>query len=344
MSADEKRMSAAEKAAARIAAQSAADLSLDVPPAAPRTSREDSERGVLGRFDRVIGRRARVDRLELDPSRVRIWHLQGRLQDALTADHVSDVVASIRDFGQFVPAIARPISDDPRYTHEIIEGSRRRLACEILRRNLIVYSSELTDLQAAMISQTADDQVKHSPYEVGLRWQGWLGAGIATSAAELAERIGVSRSLMSLRLNMAQIPRPFLRCFGDHDRVPKAIYQRLASLVVKARQADRLDEVRNQLKASAERILPAGEDPNEAMLALAQAEAIFKKRRAPVVAVPIERQGPDNAPLLTVTPSRTRVGIKLAKAIAEKHQAALAEAVADFTACWIVERVHGNDP
>lgn len=343
MSGDEKRMSAAERAAARIAAQSKAEIPVAVPTGVPRGSRDDAERGVIGRFDRVMGRRARVDRLELDPGRVRIWHLQGRLQDALTPEHVADVVASIREFGQFVPAIARPINDDPKYTHEIIEGSRRRLACQILGRSLIAYSSDLTDLQAAMISQTADDQVKHSPYEVGLRWQGWLGAGIASSAAELAERIGVSRSLMSLRLNVAQVPRRFLRCFGDHDRVPKEVYQRLASLIVKARQADRLREIQEQLKASALVLSPTGADPKAAVAALAQIESMFRKRRLPVVVTPVERSDADNRPLLTVTPSRTRLGIKLAKSISETHQAAFAEAVADFAARWIVNRVQGVD-
>lgn len=345
MSAGDKRMSAAERASSRIAALASSEAATNTTPlppqVPPRVSRDEAERGVLGRFDRVMGSKARVERLELDPGRVRVWRLQGRLQDALTPGHVADVVASIREFGQFVPAIARPINDDPKYSHEVIEGSRRRLACEILGRKLIVYSSELTDLQAAMISQSADDQVKHSPYEVGLRWQGWLAAGIASGAGELAEKIGVSPGLMSLRLNVAQVPRAFLRCFGDHDRVPKAVYLRLASLMVKARQAARLSEVTAGLNAQAEILLAEGGGPKLAMAALSSIENSFFRRRDQVILDPVERRGPDDRRVLTVTPGRNQVGIKLARPIADKQQVAFAEAVADFANSWISKHLHG---
>jgi ParB/RepB/Spo0J family partition protein len=343
VSAGEKRMSAAERASSRIAALSSTEVASTTAPVTPRVSRDESERGVLGRFDRVMGNKARVERLELDPARVRVWRLQGRLQDALTPEHVADVVASIREYGQFVPAIARPINDDPKYSHEVIEGSRRRLACEILGRKLVVYSSDLTDLQAAMISQSADDQVKHSPYEVGLRWQGWLAAGIAKGAGELAEKIGVSPGLMSLRLNVAQVPRAFLRCFGDHDRVPKAIYLRLASLVVKARQTARLPEVTAELNAQAEVLLAQAGGPRGAIAVLSTIENSFRRRREQVTLNPVERRGLDDRRVLTVTPGRNQVGIKLARPIAEKQQVAFAEAVADFASSWISEHLDGAE-
>lgn len=343
MSTGDKRLSAAERASSRIAALSSADAAIPAPVLAPRASRDDAERGVLGRFDRVMGNKARVERLELDPSRVRVWHLQGRLQDSLTPEHVADIIASIREFGQFVPAIARPVKDDPNFTHEVIEGSRRRLACEILGRKLIVYSSELTDLQAAMISQSADDQVKHSPYEVGLRWQGWLAAGIASGAGELAEKIGVSPSLMSLRLNVAQVPRVFLRCFGDHDRVPKPVYLRLASLIVQARLADRLPEIREKLAAQAGTLLADGAGAKAATAALTAIETTFRRRREQVTLQPVERRGADDRRILTVMPGRNQLSVKLAKPIAEKHQAAFAEALADFASAWIGRRLRGEE-
>lgn len=345
MSAGEKRMSAAERASSRIAALSSSDPATptSISPVGARAGRDDTERGVIGRFDRVMGNKARVERMELDPSRVRVWRLQGRLQDALTPDHVKDVVESIREFGQFVPAIARPINDDPKYSHEVIEGSRRRLACEILGRKLIVYSSELTDLQAAMISQSADDQVKHSPYEVGLRWQGWLAAGIASNAAELAQKIGVSTALISVRLNLAQVPRIFLRCFGDHDRVPKAIYLRLASLMVKARKAARLPEITAGLAAQAEMLLAEGSGPKGAMVALTTIESSFRHRRERSNIGIVERRGSDGKRVLSVTPGRNQVGIKLAKPIADKQQTAFAEALADFANTWISKHLHGAD-
>lgn len=339
----EKRMSAAERASSRIAALTATEPAPTPIPAQPRASRDDAERGVLGRFDRVMGNRARVDRLELDPARVRVWHLQGRLQDSLSAAHVADIVASIREFGQFVPAIARPVNDDPRYTHEVIEGSRRRLACEILGRKLVVYSSDLSDLQAAMISQSADDQVKHSPYEVGLRWQGWLSAGIASGAGELAEKIGVSPGLMSLRLNVAQVPRVFLRCFGDHDRVPKPIYLRLASLMVKARQMDKLADISAELAARGETLLNQGASAKDASAALTAIEAAFRRRREPVVLNPVERRSADDRRVLTVTPGRNQLGIKLAKPLSEQHQVAFAEALADFASQWLSKRQSGAE-
>lgn len=342
MSTGEKRMSAAERASSRIAALSSQETATTSQQVSPRTSRDEAERGVLGRFDRVMGSKARVDRLELEPSRVRVWHLQGRLQDSLTPDHVADVTASIREFGQFVPAIARPVKDDPRYSHEVIEGSRRRLACEILGKKLVVYSSDLSDLQSAMISQSADDQVKHSPYEVGLRWQGWLAAGIANGAGELAQKIGVSPGLMSIRLNVAQVPRAFLRCFGDHDRVPKAVYLRLASLIVKARQSNRLDEVTSELNAQGTSLLATGGGSKGAMAALDALEGTYRRRREKVIRNPIERRDAKDRRVLTVLPGAKHVGIELGKLMADQYQTEFAEALADFASGWIAKRIGGD--
>jgi hypothetical protein len=64
--------------------------------------------------------------------------------------------------------------------------------------------------------------------------------------------VKVSKGWMSTQLNVAQIPREFVRCWGDHDRIPKAIYLRLASLIAVAKSLARSDELADELRARAQ--------------------------------------------------------------------------------------------
>ena len=341
MNASKKNLTAAERAA-KLIAESDQELGTASPPRHVRTddsrtaSPSEGARGVIGRLDLVLGPGRRAERVEIDPARVRVWQLQGRLQDALGPAQVEDLVASMREFSQFQPAIVRPIRDGGHFTHEVIDGSRRRLACEFLQRQLVAVSRDMTDLEAAMVAQASDDQVKHSAYEEALRWQGWIEAGLAASSNELADKVRVSRGHMSQRLRLAQVPRDFLRCWGDHDRVPRPIYLRLATLISKAKQTDRLDVVRENLQSEGLRLIDTGKGDKEALQVLKKLETDLRPTRQRTVQ-PVERLGEEKGRILTVHPGRYNIGIKFEKALTAERQNDFAAAVADFAVGWLAK-------
>jgi len=320
------RLTIAQRAALTIARMDEPHAALRPEPVAATT------RGVLGRLEQTLGKGNRIEYIELDPQRVRVWHLQGRLQDSLGPEQVVDVVESMREHGQLTPAIVRPVTDDPKFSHEVIDGSRRRLACEISGVRLKAFSRPMNDREAAMVAQTSDDTVRHSAYEVGVRWNGWLAAGIVSTSSELAELIKVSKSHMSQQLNVALVPRPFLQLWGEHNRVPKAIYMRLATLVAKAKQANSLAKIQEALLGVA-RKLPEPVAANDASKALAEVELEFRPKRATLA--PIERKGANERRLLTVHRGRQQFGIHLTKALTTEKQLDFAQALADFSAQWL---------
>ena len=319
------RLTIAQRAALTIAR-------MDAPDSSPRQETvAATTRGVLGRLEQTLGNGSRIEYIELDPQRVRVWHLQGRLQDSLGPAQVSDLVESMKQHGQLTPAIVRPVTDDPKFSHEVIDGSRRRLACEISGVRLKAFSRVMSDREAAMVAQTSDDTLRHSAYEVGVRWNGWLAAGIVSTSSELAELIRVSKSHMSQQLNVALVPRQFLRLWGEHTHVPKAIYMRLATLIAKAKQANSLSKIQASLISVAE--LSQSVTPNDASKALADVESEFRPKRAKLV--PIERKGVNQRKLLAVHRGRQQFGVHLVKALSTEKQLAFAEALADFSAQWL---------
>jgi ParB/RepB/Spo0J family partition protein len=343
MTAD-KRKTMAERAADRIAELSGAAAQVDHSPPAmtppeEQAGRPAATRGVLGRLQGALGPKARIENLEIDPRRVRVWALQGRLQDALTPANVADLLLTMsgEEGRQHHPAIVRPISDDPNFSHEVIDGSRRRLACELTGRKLWVLSGPMTDHQAALVAETSDTSVRHSPYEVGMRWHGWIENGIATNAAALAEMIGASKGDVSRKLNLALVPRAFLRCWGEHDRVPKPVYLRLASLIATAKQTGKLSTVQSGLEEEAATIMQSGQGAAAALRAIGEIEGTVRKRAASSPKRGIERLDVDARRVVTVTPGKQEVSVKLGRVLPEARQTVFADAIADFVVRWLAE-------
>lgn len=215
------------------------------PPTIP--AGQTSARGILGRLERMTG--TTPNAIEVDPSRVQVWTLQGRIQESLDEAAVADLVESISLHGQSAPAVVRALKDNPKFDYEVIDGSRRRFTCELLGKPLRACVVELTDLQAATLTETADTARKHSPYEVGLKWRNWLASDLFPSQEALAGFVGGSKGDVSFKLALAEIPIEFVRAVGGHERVSKELGRRLAKLVTRARQTERLEEVRSRLAA-----------------------------------------------------------------------------------------------
>ena len=84
---------------------------------APAVALGKSGRGILGRLEQMTGTQLVVR--EIDPNRVRVWALQGRLQAALDARSAAELIDSIGTHGQTTPAIVRPVSGDAEADFEV---------------------------------------------------------------------------------------------------------------------------------------------------------------------------------------------------------------------------------
>lgn len=298
------------------------------------TPRIGGGRGVLGRLQNVLGDARSYRVASVEPSRVRVWALQGRLQESLNENTVADLITSIQASGQNTPAIVRPVNDDPQHDYEVIDGSRRRYACAHLGRVLQVLVADLTDKEAASLAETSDSTTRHSAYEVGLRYRGWMESGIVSTQDELAKFVAISKSRISVQLNLALVPRAFLQALGGHERVPKAMYLRLASLIAKAKGSDRLDGVLEELAAAGRAHGNAGK-AEDVLPALQAIEAKFRvQKRVEPEAEEVRLKA--GKPVLRVkVAGRQGLQVGLSHRLPAEKGRALASAVADFVQSWL---------
>jgi ParB/RepB/Spo0J family partition protein len=305
---------------------------------APGVSLGKSGRGILGRLEQLTG--APLVVREVDPARVRVWDLQGRLQAALDARSVSDLIESIGSHGQTTPAIVRPVSGDSSADYEVIDGSRRRFACAHLGQPLKAIVAELGDRDAALLTETADASRKHSAYETGVKWRVWLERNLFDTQDALAQWLQVSAGDLSFKLSLAELPYPFVLALGGHDRLSRELGRRLARFVGRARALERIDAVRQRLIQIGEQAQQSAWSAARAVVAYAELEAeILPARRSSKQKVEESVMSVDGQLLATVaSPDRSNLVVRWSKGLANDERQALVSALNQFLGEWAQAR------
>ena len=105
----------------------------------------------------------------VNPFRCRVWDLHDRLDHLIVEDGCRNEISSFAKNGQLIPALGRPLRDDPDYEVELICGARRLFVARHLNLELLVDLRELTD-QDAIIAMDVENRQRQdiSPYERGL--------------------------------------------------------------------------------------------------------------------------------------------------------------------------------
>jgi ParB family transcriptional regulator, chromosome partitioning protein len=289
-------------------------------------------RGIMARLQSI--RDEPMATQDIDPARVRVWHLQGRLQADLTEESVQDIIASIRVHGQSVPAIVRPVSNDPHADYEVIDGSRRRFACAALGRPLKAVVSDLTDLQAAVLTETADTARKHSVYETGLKWQAWLREGLFDTHEKLAAFVGGTQGDISFKLALAEVPAAFVRFIGGHEKVSRELGRRLAKLVGRARKLERL----SQLQAELLGVVEQGGDPTNALGTVEQSFSGARKVAPRKVAPTVVSDKTGRATLHLDKSDRAALALRCLKGTPPASRDAFYAALEEFARDWWAQR------
>jgi ParB family chromosome partitioning protein len=277
---------------------------------------------------------------EVDPTRVRVWALQGRLQAALDTRSAAGLIDSIGTHGQTTPAILRPVSGDADADYEVIDGSRRRFACAHLKLPLRAIVADLSDRDAALLTETADASRKHSAYETGVKWRAWLGAGLFETQEALAQWLQVSAGDLSFKLSLAELPYAFVLALGGHERLSRDLGRRLARFIGRCRALGRIDEMRERLTRIGEQAQQSEWTSARAQIAYAELEGeVFPARKVQKQRVERAVVDADGQMLATVaSPDRANLVVRWSRGLSGDERQELVGALHRFLDEWVGNR------
>lgn len=175
-----------------------------------------------------------VTQLLLDPSRVRIWEGNARLQSKLSETTTRDLIDSIiAEGGQKVPALVRHIKNNSDYDYELIVGTRRHFAISWLKANnypemrLLAQVADIDD-EAAFRLADLENRARQdvSVMERAQNYAEALNRHYGGKAVRMAERMNVSKGWLSKMLKITAIPQEILTLFADlHELSLNAAYK-----------------------------------------------------------------------------------------------------------------------
>ncbi len=156
----------------------------------------------------------------VNPFRCRMWENHDRLEGHISAESCRAEIDSFSRHGQLVPALGRPIRNDPQYDVELICGARRLFVARHLNKPLLVELRDMTDREAIIAIDIENRQRSDvSPYERGLSYTQWLRAGYFQSQEEIARGLRVSPSQVSRLLKIARLPSVILDAFDSPTNI-----------------------------------------------------------------------------------------------------------------------------
>jgi ParB family transcriptional regulator, chromosome partitioning protein len=152
--------------------------------------------------------------VSVSPFRCRIWALHDRLDEFLTEESCRSEIASVAAHGQLVPALGRPLRDDPDHDVEMICGARRLFVARHLGLPVRVELREMSDREA-IAAMDAENRIRKdiSPYERGLSYASLLRARYFSSQEDIARALKVSASQVSRLLKLAELPSIVVAAF-----------------------------------------------------------------------------------------------------------------------------------
>lgn len=138
-----------------------------------------------------------------------------RLQELLDEDSLADILPTMEHSGQQFPGIGREFNG----VIEIADGSRRRRAAILSKRDYVVLVGDLTDAEMTYLSETGNEHQKPSAYEIGLRYKRRLHREFCDNLTHLADDIGLDRKTVRNYIETASIPIEIIRCFKSPNDV-----------------------------------------------------------------------------------------------------------------------------
>jgi ParB family chromosome partitioning protein len=150
-----------------------------------------------------------------------MWANHNRDYKALTEERCRDLIESLLSSGkQEMPAICRPVSNDPNYDYEVICGARRHWAITWLRGNnypqfrFLIEVRRMTDEEAFRVSDL-ENRNRQDISDLERAWDYLKAVDLYYhgSQQEMADRLKVSKSWLSKLLNLTKLPPEVLQAF-----------------------------------------------------------------------------------------------------------------------------------
>lgn len=188
-----------------------------------------------------------------------IYSYNIRSQELLDDDSLDDITQTMSKTGQQFPAFGREING----VIEIADGSRRRKAAIITKKDYIVLVGELTNEEMSYLSNTGNDYRKPSSYELGLHYKRRLEREFFNNISQLSEDIKVDRKIIKRCVETASLPIEVIRCFKTPNELSARSGEALAKLyrnneeamtniateIIKQKKQLTTDEIITKLKA-----------------------------------------------------------------------------------------------
>jgi ParB family chromosome partitioning protein len=142
-----------------------------------------------------------------------VFEQNAREQSFLNKHALSDILSTLTERGQQYPAVGRRKSNG---TIEVLDGSRRRMACILAEQDFLIYVAENIEQEhAKFLSDVANAHKPLSLYEKGKEMQAKLESGEAEDQKALAKMFQCSEALVSGALKAADLPLELLRAYPN---------------------------------------------------------------------------------------------------------------------------------
>lgn len=175
------------------------------------------------------------------------WEFANRLD--ISTETCADLIDSINLVAQRIPAIVRPSKTNPD-KYELICGARRLFACQTLDIDILVAIAELDDKEAALVMDLENREREDiSAYERGRDYKRWIHEGIYKNAAEICQKTGIKKALLSQLMSIAELPEAVIRAFKHPSNLPFRWARELIKVYkTSPEHARKLTEIAYQLK------------------------------------------------------------------------------------------------
>lgn len=253
---------------------------------------------------------------ELDPSRVRRSKFANRNLLSFTDEAFSQLRESVQRYkGNDIPAKVRRVHGDPDHEYEVVYGHRRHHATLLEGTPFFAKVTEISDADLVRLMHVENQREDLSPYEEAFQFKQWLDEGLYKNATSLAADIGESKSFVSQRLAIVDLPKVVFNALKDPRKLGLRSWRDLCSAYRK--DAEQLMKNANAMASESDELQLADKS---------EVDTLYRKlvsREKPVAAKPEVKtiSLPSGTPLFKAEKRGTGYSIKFdSKGVAEDIQ------------------------
>lgn len=150
--------------------------------------------------------------VEVDPAQIKLWEFKDRPEKEL--GNLKAFAEDLIKIGQQQPCIVR-LSNDSKYTYELIIGERRWRACQIAGLKLKCIITSLDDYTAALAQATENLQRKNlSDYAKGINYYRLIEKKILTRE-DIEEKLSINKMQVSRLLSFGRLKKDFKEIYDS---------------------------------------------------------------------------------------------------------------------------------